>query len=220
MQFTHDPEPSPESEGSFLEILERAQKGSSEAIEVLVERFYPQVETLVHERLARDVRTGRPWLRARFSTGDLVQEVFASVLKDLNKFFGETEQGFCGWLAMVVRNRIVDSIRFHEAGCRDGRVMGQLPEGADAYIPGTATDPAQAATREEDFLRLAENLQVLDDKERYLVRGRIEGGLSFRELAEHLGLGSESTARRAFFAAQSRLVLLMSSSRDNPDAPQ
>jgi len=39
------------------------------------------------------------------------------------------------------------------------------------------------------------------------LRARLEGLASFRELAEQLGYGSESAARRAFFEAQARLVL-------------
>jgi hypothetical protein len=46
------------------------------------------------------------------------------------------------------------------------------------------------------------------------VRARAEDLASFEELAQQLGYGSESSARRAFFAAQARLALRLQSHRD------
>ena len=161
--------------------------------------------------MTRDVRIGRPWLRARFSTGDVVQEVFRSVIGDLGDFYGRTEDGFCGWLAMVVRNRIVDMIRFHEAGCRDGRAVEALPEGADSQMRSDGTDPVTAAERREQVQSLEAALEELEPRERLLVRARMEGIASFRELAERLGYGSESSARRAFMDSQARIALRLSS---------
>lgn len=205
---------------AFPELLRLARQGDPGAIDLIVSRYYPEVEKQVHERLSMDVRLGRPWLRARFSTGDVVHEVFGSILKDLSDFYGDTEAGFCGWLAMVVRNRIVDSIRHHEAGCRDGREMAPLPEGVDRKLEGSSTDPAAAAVRHEDFARLEAGMSSLTARQQYLIRGRIEGGLSFRELAEHTGFGSESTVRRAFLEAQSRLVIALSALRASKAKPR
>jgi len=204
---TEDPiVPQPGAE-AFTDLLAQARAGDREALEELVRRYYPRVEAQVHERLARDVRIGRPWVRARFSTGDVVQEVFRSVIGDLDQFYGSTEDGFSGWLAVLVRNRIVDSVRFHEAGCRDGRLGSALPEDDDPSTAGRAGDPAQAAATLEEFHQLEGAMQELGQRLQHLLRARLEGLASFRELAEQLGYGSESAARRAFFEAQARLVL-------------
>ncbi|MEM7307858.1 MAG: sigma-70 family RNA polymerase sigma factor [Planctomycetota bacterium] len=203
--MSEQPLASRSAEQSFIDLLANARTGSRDAQEELVRRFYARVEEQVHQKLARDVRIGRPWVRARFSTGDVVQEVFRSVLNDLDRFYGSTEDGFSGWLSVVVRNRIVDSIRFHEADCRDGRRALELSEDRDPT--SDHIDPAQAAAAREDARRLAEAMAELGSRLEHLVRARLEATASFRELAEQLGYGSESSARRAFFGAQAQLVL-------------
>ena len=100
---TRDPKPSP---FDFRMILEAARRGDRAATEVLFRRFYPGVERMVHRSLSQDLRSNRPWLNVRFSTGDVVQDVFRSLLRDLSGFEGDTEGTFSWYLAMVVRNRL------------------------------------------------------------------------------------------------------------------
>ena len=201
-------------DSTFVSILDRARGGDAEALEALVERFYPRVEAAVHHRLSRDLRVGRPWLASRLSTGDLVHDVFHSVIRDLGSFGGRTEDAFLGHVTMVVRNRVIDSIRFHEAACRDGRRAYSMPDGMDQADDGAAVDPAQVAVRLEALQRVEQSLAELDERERLLVRARFEGLASFEVLAEQLGYGSESTARRAFFDAQARLALRLKDLRE------
>ncbi|WP_419192087.1 RNA polymerase sigma factor [Engelhardtia mirabilis] len=192
---------------SFLDTLDEARSGKSEALDLLIERFYRRVEADVHQRLSRDVRVGRPWLAARFSTGDIVQEVFRSVIRDLEGFGGRTEDAFCGYLAIVIRNRVVDSIRFHEADCRDGRLGRPMPDDPESLGGGQAFDPEAIAARLDEVRRVERAMAELSPRVRLLVRARIEGQATFEQLAEQLGYGSESSARRAFFDAQARLAL-------------
>lgn len=190
---------------SFSSTLERARAGEREALDELARRFYPAVQELVHHRLATDVRRGRSWLGAHFSTGDVVQSVFESVLPDLRAFQGVTEEAFIGYLAAVVHHRLIDALRFHEAAQRDARRSVRLDTDFDGE--GGETDPADAALSAERFAALRAALERFDPREQHLLRARMDGLESFRELAEQLGYGSESAARRAFFDAQAKLVL-------------
>jgi RNA polymerase sigma factor (sigma-70 family) len=192
---------------SFLELISHAKGADPEALDALFDRFYPLVRRMVHESLARDLRAGRPWLAARFSTGDVVQEVFRSVLKDISAFAGRTEESFAGYLAMVVRNRLIDSVRFHEAERRDGR-RGATATSARGLESGS-DDPAALAAVSDELARLHAALAQFEERERLLLRARFEGVESFQNLAEQLGYGSESAARRAFYAAQARLAILL-----------
>lgn len=193
------------SSAAFLETLERAKQGQRDARNELIEQFYPQVRSIVHRSLATDLRTNRPWLAARFSTGDVVQEVFRSVIDDLHAFEGQTEKAFAGYLSMLVRNRIIDAIRFHEADRRDGRLSAPSPED-DQHESGHELPAGEAERREQRDL-LYRALEELPERERLLVRARFEESASFKELAEQLGYGSESAARRAYTAAQARLAV-------------
>lgn len=195
----------------FTRTLERARSGDEAALDVLARRFYPAVQDLVHHRLASDLRRGRSWLNAQFSTGDVVQTVFEEVLTDLDAFQGTSESAFVGYLAAVVQHRLVDALRFHEASRRDARRSVRIGQGFDAE--GGETDPADAALDGERVERLRAALGRFAAREQHLLRARMEGLASFRELAEQLGYGSESAARRAFFDAQARLALWLEDER-------
>lgn len=195
----------------FPTLLEGARRKDPAALDELARRFYPGVERQVHHRLATDIRSRRPWLSARFSTGDVVQSVFEGVLLDLDAFAGTTEEAFVGYLTTVVRNRILDAVRFHEAAQRDGR-RGVPLEGTGAG-QGGEPDPAEAAITAERMTLLLATLEEFEPRLRHLLRARMEGLASFRELAEQLGYGSESAARRAYFDAQAKLALRLGGDR-------
>lgn len=190
----------------FNLTLQAARNGDSSALGVLYEQFSARVGRIVHHSLSRDLRTTRPWLRARISTGDVVQEVFRSVLKDISTFRGESEGAFVGYLSMLVRNRLIDTIRHHEAACRDGRRTLQ-PEGWTHGI-GSPTSSDDVVT--DDELELFSTLIALfPEREQILLRARLEDQATFQELADQLGYSSSHAARRAFLAAQTELVSKM-----------
>ena len=189
----------------FEATLRLAKAGDEVATNRLFERFYPSVRRLVHHSMSTDLRRSRPWLAARFSTGDVVQEVFRSVLEDLTGFGGSTERAFAAFLSMVVRNRIIDAIRFHEAERRDGR-RGAPPVPENEH-PSGEDRPDRTAASSEEIERFHRALSQFPERERLLLRARFEGTASFAELTETLGYSSESAARRAFFTAQARLAV-------------
>lgn len=199
-----------ESPTSFATDLSAARQGDRAAIERLADRFYPTVQRIVHHKLAIDLRSSKPWLAARFSTGDVVQEVFQQVLYDMGAFAGTTEKAFIGYLAIVIRNRIIDMVRYHEADCRDGRRVSRPELGLD--VAGPEGDPAAVLASGELRERLRLALLQLDERTQLLVRARKEGQATFAELAAQLGYETESGARRAFYAAQARLAMLLKES--------
>lgn len=196
---------------SFVQTLESARSGDREAQNELATRFYPSVQQLVHHRLAVDLRRGRAWLNAHFSTGDVVQSVFERVLADLRAFKGSSEDAFVAYLAVVVQHKLIDALRFHEAAQRDARRSSRLSGGYDAASPGP--DPAEEVADADELLRLREAITALDAREQHLVRARMDGLATFSELAEQLGYGSESGARRAFFDLQAKLLVRLKEGR-------
>jgi RNA polymerase sigma factor (sigma-70 family) len=195
------PIPPPE----FARTLEAARRGDAGAIEELFRRYYPRVEVMVHRDLSRDLRRSRPWLATRFSTGDVVQEVFKDLLRNLDSFRGNSEGAFCGYLAMVVRNRLLDAVRFHQAAQRDGRRTAPMSEDRDPTSPhrGPGTD----AVSDDEARQLAEVLATFPEREQLLLRARLEQGVLFQDLADRLGFPSKWAARRTFYAAQAKLVI-------------
>ncbi|MEM7516263.1 MAG: sigma-70 family RNA polymerase sigma factor, partial [Planctomycetota bacterium] len=185
--------------------LGAARKGEAGALDQLFSQFYPGVEQLVHRSLATDLRRNRPWLISRFSTGDVVQEVFRSVLRDLDSFGGKTEDAFRGYLAMIVRNRLIDAIRYHEAARRDGR-RAVNKEGIVESIEAEGSQTQRISNAETAEAFHAE-LAKLPERERLLVRARLENEETFQVLADRLGYDSAGIARRLFYALQAQILM-------------
>ncbi len=189
----------------FLADVEAARHGDEAAKNALFDRFYPVVQRIVHRSLAAELRPNRPWLGAMFSTGDVVQEVFLSVLRDLESFEGATEGAFVNYLVAVTKHRVVDAIRFHEAVRRDRRREASTVLEIDT-LPDAVT-PADAVVSGEEVALFCSALAGLPQREQILLRERVESGTAFPVLAEELGYPSADAARKAFYAAQAKLVV-------------
>lgn len=189
----------------FARHLAAARSGSRTALDALFVNCYERVAKKVHFALARDLRLKRPWLSTRFSTGDVVQDVFRSVLGNLNAFAGSTEAAFAAYLASIVRNRLLDAVRYHEADQRDGRVTKPTDQSERAVSPrrGPRTD----AISSEQQRAYQAVLTTFAERERDLLRRRLEDRAEFKLLARELGYSSVSATQRAFYAAQAQLVL-------------
>ncbi len=193
----------------FLQQVAAAREGHESALNALFDRFYPMVRDMVHRALAADLRLKRPWIAPMFSTGDVVQEVFMSVLRDLESFAGTSEGAFVNYLASVTKNRLIDAVRFHEAVRRDCRRVGSVH---DLELPQRERDPADHAVTAEEVARFCSVLTSFPTRERLLLRERIERNTTYAELAEELAYPSADSARKAFYAAQARLLMRLGES--------
>ena len=166
----------------------------------------------MHRLLARDLRRGRPWLSSVLSTGDVVHEVFLGVVRDFDGFRGASEHAFAGYLARLVRNRLIDSVRHHEAARRDSR---RTLRDLDAVVDPFAT-PGTHSVRVEDAELLRAILAKFPERDRALLRGRMEDEESFAVLSRVLGYASADSARKAFAAVQARLLARLQTAKESP----
>jgi len=174
----------------------------------LVNRFYPVVQEMVHRRLRAERRQNKSWMAAMFSTGDVVHDVFMRVLQGVESFDGD-EQDFERYLARTVTHRLLDAIRYHAAGRRDGRrASGDVIDRAEE-LPGDGTSPTSAAARQEEALIVTEALRALTAKDRELLELRQRRGATYREIAEELRLPSPDAARKATCLAEARLLVAL-----------
>ena len=171
-------------------------------LEELCQRHYQHVHDRVHRMLARDLRRGRPWLSALLSTGDVVHEVFLGVVRDFDRFRGESEQAFVAYLARLVRNRLIDSVRHHEASRRDHRLI----ERETSTLVDPDMTPSTGLTHQEDAELVSRILGTFPERDRALLRGRLEDEESFPVLAKSLGYASADSARKAFASVQARMM--------------
>ncbi len=188
----------------FTQLIAASRDGQQAATNELFDRYYNLVRRCVHKGLDKELRPSRPWLGAMFSTGDVVQEVFLSVLRDLDTFAGDSEQQFISFLATVTKSRLVDAIRFHEAFRRDPR---RVHRGAEPdQIGSSKSDPLEDAVSGEEVARFCSALSGLREREQLLLRRRLEDNEQFNDLADALGYPTGDAARKAFHVAQARLA--------------
>ena len=136
-------------------------------------------------------------------------DLFLGVVRDFAGFRGETEEAFVAYLARLTRNRLVDTVRHHEAARRDQRRVER-----DTDEPSAAqASPGARLVAHEDVELLGRVLARLPERERALLRGRLEDEEPFEVLATTLGYASADSARKAFHSVQARVLALMEIAR-------
>jgi RNA polymerase sigma factor (sigma-70 family) len=196
-------------------MLRAARQGDESARDELLRRHYPTVQRMVHTWLGSDVRTSRPWVSSLFSTGDVVQEVFLGVLRDLGDVRADDEDSFVSLLATLVKNRVVDALRRHQAVCRDARRSRH--EDPAITRPGPeAENPAHRAAIRDAIESYRAELLRLSRREQALMERRFERGEAWAVIARELAYPSEDAARKAFVSAKARLLARLARSLDTP----
>lgn len=186
-----------------------AASGDLDAQAAVVAACYEHVQRLVHRDLEQDFRKRHKWILPLFSTHDVVHEVLTAVVKDLTDTSFEGPERFFAYLGTLVRHRLLDAVRFHEAARRDGRKqiaeptagIGQLAAG------GREETPTMAASLGERAGLVRDALQELPERQRRLLELRLLEDATFPQIRDALGYSSDETARQAFHDAQARLLV-------------
>lgn len=186
-----------------------AAAGERDAQERLVETCLPAVRARVHAELQRDFRERHRWILPLFSTQDVVHEVLADVVRTLADTSFPAREAFFAYLGTIVRHRLLDAVRFHEAARRDGRRQVAEPTAGMAGLDADAREatPTLAASLSERAGLLHEAMAELPERWRRLLELRLQEDLTFPQIAAALGYASEETARQALVEAQARLLV-------------
>lgn len=187
----------------------RAADGDEAAREAVARACEPHVKRLVHRDLERDFRRRHRWILPLFSTQDVVSDVLAGVLESLEDTSFEAPEKFYAYLGTLVRHRLLDAVRFHEAGRRDQRRNAANPTvGLSERLPSGREDtPTMAAALSERAQLVHEAMEQMPERHRRLLQLRLMEGATFAEVKDALGYSSDETARQAFHAAQARLLV-------------
>ena len=194
---------------SLREQIVAAAAGDAAAQARVVDSCYAHVKQLVHRDLERDFRKRHRWIMPLFSTHDVVHEVLTAVVKDLQDTSFAGPERFFAYLGTLVRHRLLDAVRFHEAARRDQRKQVAEPT---AGLSGVAPDarevtPTMAASIGERAGLVRDALQELPERHRRLLELRLLEDATFPQIRDALGYASDETARQAFQDAQARLLV-------------
>lgn len=179
-------------------LLDRAQDGDEQALEVILDRYLPRLMRWATGRLPRAARDF-------VDTEDLVQDSLIKVVRTLGGIRDRHPGTFPSYLRKAVLNRLHDEVR------RAGRKPGATG------LDGTEMDPSPSPLEEtigrEVAGRYEAALRRLSDRDRAVIFLRVEMGLSYPEMADTLGDLSADAARQATNRAALRLATGMRDAR-------
>jgi RNA polymerase sigma-70 factor (ECF subfamily) len=179
------PDPSDDLEPE--ELLGRARAGDQEALGRLLDGYRNYLRVLTRLRLHQS-------LQGKVSGSDVIQEACLRAYQRFAQFRGQTEAELLGWLREILAGVLANTIRHYHTRQRDVRLEARLTEDLDASsqalgraVPGRGSSPSERAARREQAVRLADALADLPEHYREVLLLRHVEGLSFPEVAEHMG---------------------------------
>lgn len=149
-------------------LVKRAKSGDRQALSDLCERYHPILCRYLYALS-----------RSRPLAEDLAQETLMAMLNNLEKYVRLPGGGFEGWLMRIARNKFLSEAR--------SRRPEPLPERYDPPDPGPS--PEAALIGREERAALEKALDALDGELREMVIMRYELDMSYRDIAQAMGVG-------------------------------
>jgi RNA polymerase sigma-70 factor (ECF subfamily) len=187
---TAPPAPAPTDE----QLLRRFATGERQALEELFRRYRSLAYRVSYRLLGNEA-----------DALDAVQEGFIKAMTHLHGFQGRSS--FKTWLLRVVSNAALDLGR--QRGRRD---LHPLESAGDEELCGPAADSNPGLNLDRAELRrlLDQALSALPEAQRRTFVLHAEGELSYREVAEVLGISIGTVMSRLFYARQKLRAILAS----------
>ncbi|MEQ8763104.1 MAG: sigma-70 family RNA polymerase sigma factor [Planctomycetota bacterium] len=180
-------------EAVSLALLARAQRGDSEALQELLERYQPRLRRIVRIRL----RASR--LRQLHDSMDFVQGTLMAALPRIGELRPRSSASLLNWLSILATHQIRDAYDHQHAAKRD--VRREVPidvhgsrDGAAEPAEDSRCDPGRVAELSELRECLDEAVSELSDDQRQVVLLRDYCGEDWDRIAAELG--RESGAAR------------------------
>jgi RNA polymerase sigma-70 factor (ECF subfamily) len=168
-------------------LLARFAAGERAALEELFRRYRLPAYRVAYRLLGHEA-----------DALDAVQEGFVKALTHLQSFKGRST--FKTWLLRVVSNAALDLGR--RRGRRELVSLGAAPADADGASRSAVIDPAWGLEQADLRRLLQEALQTLPEAQRRTFVLHADGGLSYREVAEVLGISIGTVMSRLYYARQ------------------
>jgi RNA polymerase sigma-70 factor (ECF subfamily) len=170
------------------QLLACLARGERDALEELFRRYRSLAYRVAHRLLGHEA-----------DALDAVQEGFAKALTHLPGFQGRSS--FKTWLLRVVSNAALDLGR--QRGRRETLSLDAFPGSERERIDPRALDDPGAGLERADLRRLLNRaLAALPEAQRRTFVLHAEAGLSYREVADTLGISIGTVMSRLYYARQ------------------
>lgn len=176
---------------SEADLLARCRRGEADAWDELFDLHYAAAGRFIFQ-LSPDF--------SREDTEEICQEVFLSVIKNLESFQGESQ--FQTWLFRIAVNKSRDFREKRIAAKRGGAqttisLQAENPEtGLTPDPPDPLPAPDEMVMNAEQMAQVRESLDLLDGPCREIVELRYLGDLSYEELGATLNLNPKTVSSR------------------------
>ena len=165
------------------QLIRSYLSGSEEALRELVERYLKPVYHFVYR-----------YVKTRGDAEDIVQDVFLSVWKNIEKF--DCEKKFKTWIFTIAKNASLNWIKkkkpilFSEFSARGGSAFGGENETGENVLAETVADPSALPDVLYQKAELAENLSFamrkLTPAHQTVLSLRHRDQFTFQEISERL----------------------------------
>lgn len=176
----------PQTLPTVSELISRARQHDAEALDQLFARCRPYLGLVARTRV-------ESWLKAKADASDLVQQTMMEAYRGFDRFAGQTEAEWLGWLRRILENNAADFIRrFHGAKRQIGKELPLAAPAGDSRSavccePASPDDtPSQALVKLENELHLAAAIEQLAPDYRDVIALRNLQRLPFVEVAHRM----------------------------------
>lgn len=161
------------------QLIRRAKDGSSEALNVLFERYGERLLALVRLRLGPD-------LRRHLESRDVVQETLLKAFRGIDRFAGSGEGSLMGWLGAIARNEVRDQAKHFGRMARDAARTVPL-EDAGPQVAAQLRSEVSRLDLEARARLLERALESLGEAHREVILLRRFEELTYPEIGEVMG---------------------------------
>ena len=130
---------------------------------------------------------------------DAFQECWMRVIRSCRSYRGGS---VLAYLMRIARSVVID--RFRKRGAQTVSIDGEESEGIESRMAAESPTPAFACERSANMEAVREAVRALPERQREVLLLRIEGELSFKEIAKELGIPL-GTALTWMYAATGKL---------------
>ena len=168
-------------------LLEMYQQGNREAVSQLLER---------HARRVRDYV--RMLVKDNDVADDLTQEVLIKVVKVLDEGRYTDKGRFLPWVLRIAHNRVLDYFRTQ----KHNKTVSESSAGFDVLGSKNLAEPSieDRIISEQRADEIRALVEELPEEQRQVVKMRYYEGMSFKEIAEHTGVGINTALGRMRYA--------------------
>lgn len=141
------------------------------------------------------------FLKQRFDASDVVQDVLVLARVNEHQFNGSKEAEYLAWIRRILKNRLHDLEREHNAGKRAVRLerpidafVDDSSRRLDRQLASLVSSPSEKVAKREDLSLVCAALDALPEQQRDAVRLHYFEQLTFIEVAEQLNISRGQAA--------------------------